>query len=641
MARFSTSEGGKRFSIKSNPYESTDLLKVRRRIFPKDSKWPWIIAISGFVLIVTLGSFTLDMSLSLESTIGNANRAMDSASSFLNAAKSGDQDQLKKSAQEVSKAAHAIDGEFDTPVWDFTSRLPFVGPDVQNVKTFAKVFIDVADNALIPMSESGNIMALKDFAQDDSLNFAVLDQVLTAVDEVIPVLNRSTRTLKSLPHANIPPLRKVLDNVIDKVSTVDAFVTRIRPLFPYLPEMFGADGQTHRYLVLAENNAEIHAIGGFVGSLGILSVTDGKIEMGDFQNLADVLSHIYNPAGATEEEIEVFGERVDTHHGDHNVIPDFQRVGQLYFNSWNYYQDLEVDGVLGLDVVFLQYLLDAFGSIETSYGVTVDGTNCAALLLNQSLFWWSPDQCDVFYREVAGEALHRILGNLDDIDLSKFITAITRATEQDRCSIWMRDEEIEEAMKRAGFARELKHDSTKPEVGIFISDYSVSKMSYYIGCDISVKERRINDDGSKTYDVEVLYTNNFDPKARDTFPYYLTVQNQTGARDEYDAYEEVRLIAPEGGTIRNVTSERLNTRGKDPTDGEGWVEHTYQGLDVMANYFHIDAQESVKIQFTVDTSPYATEDLEVRKTPLMPPEIAYWNEDLSASHPEWNVQKTV
>ena len=71
------------------------------------------------------------------------------------------------------------------------------------------------------------------------------------------------------------------------------------------------------------------------------------------------------------------------------------------------------------------------------------------------------------------------------------------------------------------------------------------------------------------------------------------------------------------------------------------MEHTYQGLDVMANYFHIDAQESVKIQFTVDTSPYATEDLEVRKTPLMPPEIAYWNEDLSASHPEWNVQKTV
>lgn len=631
-----------KYSRKRNPYAHSEVLKVHRRVFERGSKWPWVIAVSVFVMAVTLGSFSLSLLLSVDTIMKSADSAVDSAGSFLLAAKNGDKELLEKSALEVSDAAHEIKAELQTGIWEFSSRLPLIGSDVQSVRTLADVIIDFSDSALVPMSKSGNILSLQSLAEDESINFAALPAVLVAVDEAMPALNRSALTLESLPPANIPQFRRVLDNVSDKIVTVNDFLRRIRPVFPYMPEIMGADGGTKNYLILAENTSEIHASGGFVGALGVLSIHDGKMEMGDFQNLTEVLSRDEAPAGATSEEISVFGPRCDVNHGDHNVIPDFSRVGQLYFNSWLFFQEYEVDGVIGVDPVFLQYLLDAVGSIDTTFGVTVDGTNCAAIMLNQSLYWWRADQCDDLYREISSAALKKLLGNLDDIDLSKFITAVVRAGNEGRCSIWMRDEAVESAFKSAGFAHEVKHDPTSPEVGIFISDRSTSKISFYLSNDVVVEEPIEMSDGAKSYDVTMTITSHYDPDAHPEMPSYIKVNSYGlgNMRSDSDMYEEVRLIAPEGGSIENVETERRNTRGDTPDDGE-WEDKKYQGLQVKCCDFRIDGGEMVVIRFTVITSPDAVDPLSVRKTPLVPPEIAYWNEDLSTQHPEWTIEKTI
>ena len=376
---------------------------------------------------------------------------------------------------------------------------------------------------------------------------------------------------------------------------------------------------------MAENTAEIHASGGFVGSFAILSITNGKIEIGNFSNLNDVLSYGENPAGATPEEIETFGKACDTSHGDHNLIPDFARVGQLYGNIWSFYQDLEVDGVFGLDPVFLQYLLGAVGSIDTSYGVTVDGTNAAAILLNQSLFWWEPGKCDQFYREVADKTLKNIFGDLDGLDMTAFLSAVSRAADEGRCLVWVRDPIIEEALKEAGFAGNLLHDPTKPQVGLYISDRSVSKQSYYLSMDTDLAEPGTNEDGANTYKMQITIKNHFDPSVYDTVPEYIKVQNK--GRDDLDIYESFHIIAPEGGRIENLDVERVNTQGGQPQDTT-WQQTTYQGLEVQTMGFRMEPQESVVISCTVVTAPEADEFLTIRKTPVMPPEYAYWNEKI-------------
>lgn len=607
----------------TNIYDQGDMVKVHRNVFKEHGTWLWVIVGSILAVVLTGTVLTVTFLHSVAAVKEDASSVRTYASDFLGAAKKGDAELLNSSSTGVSDSAHQIKDELGSPLWELFAHIPIVGSDVKSMRVMADVLVDVADNALVPMAQSGRVLELSQFTHDKSINLEALPGIIVAIEQASPALSRSAETLSALPKARIAQVGEILESARDKVVVADDLIKRMRPIFPYLPTLLGTGGQERNYLVIAENTAEIHSIGGFVGALGIVSVKDGTIAMGDFHNLADVLSYQNDSAGATEEEIDNFGERCDTHHGDHNVIPDFQRVGELYFNIWKLYHDQEIDGVFGLDPVFLQYLLETMGEVKTSFGVSVDKTNAASVLINKSLFWWKPKKCDDFYREVASKVLSDMLSDLDGLDMTGFFGAVSKAANEDRCKIWVRDEGAEDALKEARLAGELTHDANAPLTGVFVSDASVSKMSYYLSIDTEVSEPRTNPDGSKSYDMRVTITNNFDPNAYESVPKYILVQNK--GRTDNDLGEELHLVAPEGGHFENMECERLNTREGTPQDS-GWHQGTYQGLEVWNRTLRIDAQESVVLTYTVVTAPGATQELAVRKTPVMPPEIAYWNE---------------
>lgn len=603
-------------------YDGAEPCKVHRSIFPRGSIWTWLFTISLLCVLFVVGSLSISLMRSVSVVRDEASNVKTQAGEFLAAAKEGNKSKLEASAQKVSNAAHNIQTEMNTSLWEFASRIPIVGTDIDDVRILSEVLTDFSDNAMIPMAKSGKILALSEFVKDSSINASVLPSLLYAVEEASPSLERSAAAFESMPPAHIGPIKSIIDGAKDALVSANTSIKRMRPIFPYLPGLLGADGQTKRYLILAENTAEIHASGGFVGSFAIMTITNGNIEIGKFSNLAEVLSFNDNPAGATKEEIDTFSIACDVSHGDHNLIPDFTRVGQLYRNIWSFYQDLEVDGVFGLDPVFIQYLLGAVGEVKTSSGVTVDGTNAAAVLLNQSLFWWDPGKCDEFYREVADKTLGRIFGDLDGLDVTAFLTAVSKAADEGRCLVWVKDPIIEESLKEAGFAGNLLHDPTSPQLGVYISDRSASKESFYLSLDVDAANPSKNEDGSNSYKVSVTIKNNFDPKVYESIPNYIEVMSK--GRDKFDLTEQFHLVAPEGGRIENVDLQRVNTQGSPPADGE-WKQTLYQGLDVHTIILRMEPQESAVVSFTVVTSPEVVNPLTVRRTPLMPPEYAYWN----------------
>lgn len=609
----------------SNPYAAGEPCNVRASLFPHGSKLGLVFGISITAIVLVIGIFVVAFSVSAVNMGGRASAAVNGAKEFLSAAKDGDSQKLMTSANKVNDSAKELEKELNQPIWEFASRLPAIGQDVDNVRTLSVILTDFSNNALKPMAESGNIMALGELIKDNSINAKALPGMLRAIDEALPSLDRAAAAMKSMPRANIAPIRNALDKATETITVADETANRMRPLFTYLPGLLGADGTPKHYLVLAENTAEIHACGGFVGALGVLTVDNGKIKMDDFCPLSQLLGHEGHSAGATEEEIHAFGVRCDTHLGDFNTIPDFSRVGQLYFNTWNLYQELEVDGVVGVDPVFLQYLLNAVGEITTDDGVTLDGTNAASILLNQCLFWWEPNKCDAFYSEVAKKTLSKLFGDLDNLDGTKFLEAVSKAGDEGRLLVWTRDEMIESALKEANLAGTLGHDPTKPVLGSFVSDFSVSKCSYFLSMDTEIGESRLNDDGSKSYDVRITLTNECDKSKYDNIPSYMTVAAE--GRSKLDLYEEFRLVAPEGGRIDDFKVSRENTQPQPPADGRQF-EVTYQGLQVKAADVRIDSLESVVVTCVVTTSPEAEEELKVRKTPLMPEDIAYWNKKI-------------
>lgn len=584
------------------------------------------------ILIVALVLITLVVGACVEgyvmfgSALGLRSKAqatMDSLRVYVDSAKRGDQEKLVQSAQEVHESAHEIQREVSSLPWLIASVVPVVGSDVRSARTLVDVLVNVSDEVIVPLAQGTELMSLSNLMQDSAVNMRSLEDLASVVRKIEPVMSASSKTLESLPPAHIEQVGSIIERAREAITVASDAVLRISPLIGDLPTLLGANGQQKNYLIVASNNGELHAAGGYVGSVGVLSIVDGRLSIGDFTDIRNVLPVDSVSAGASAEEIQIFGERVDTHHGDHNMIPDFSRVGQLYWNIWNTANGVKLDGVVGMDPIFLQLVLKLIGKVDTSYGVSVDGNNAASTIINKCLFFgWDPQKCDDFYSEVASKSFDKLLSRLGSLDTLSLMETVSASAAEGRCNAWVCDEAIEEHVKSSGFGWELPHEIAAPTLGVFASDFSTSKAAYYLSLDTTVGEPITNPDGTKTYPVTSIMRHNMDRSlVNDRLPGYIVTGWSTIAetRSRVELMERVSLIAPEGGTIANVQSTYMDS--VVPVPEVAWSEYTYQGNDTWVGDIRIDAGESCVLTYAVTVPSEAIEPLRLRQSPVVPHEV--------------------
>lgn len=551
-----------------------------------------------------------------------AQRAMDAADSFAEGARTSNSELISSSAEEVSKSAHAMQNELSSAPWVVASYVPIVGSDIRSVRTLGDVMVDLCDEAIDPLAQNASLLSLSSLMGDSAVNMDALRSLSAMAEQVSPVLQRSAQTMEALPTAHIPQISSVLEKARKTIVGAGSAASYLTPLLPDLPMLLGDGGQQRNYLIVASNTSELHALGGFVGQVGVLSVQDGNFSMGEFVSIYKVLPTNSVSAGATEEEIAVFGERADTHHGDHNIIPDFSRVGQLYYNIWEIAQNQQLDGVIGVDPIFLQRMLSLTGGVDTSFGVSVDGTNAASVIMNQCLFWWEPKVCDEFYKEVASASFTKLLHGLNSVNLFDLSQVIVQSANESRVMAWARDEGTQQHMVEAGFAKQLPHDATAPAVGVYASDASTTKAAYYLSLDTQISAPSKNSDGSTSYSVTTVFKHNMDRSILEgDYPGYLhsDAPDKSKQRSTSELIEQVRIIAPEGGKIEDVRSEFTNSTL--PPREMNWGSSSYQGLQTWMADMYLDVGETCTITYTVTTSPEATEPLQVHCTPVVPHDV--------------------
>lgn len=588
----------------------------------KRRAWPKVLAVLIVILLVCGCVEGVLLFSSVNAVRGHAGKVMNSASSFADAAKSGDTQAIAQAAQGIATEAQAMQGELNAAPWVVASFLPVVGSDVRSVRTLSDVLVNLSNDALTPMAQNASLMSLSSLAGDSSVNMEALNSLASVVGQITPSVMEAGSQVEALPPAVIPQVGEIVEKAREAIGTAGRVAEYVSPILPDLPMLLGDGGQTRNYLIIASNNSELHALGGFVGQVGVLSVVDGHFDLGEFANTMTQLPTNSVSAGATEEEIKVFGERADTHHGDHNIIPDFSRVGQLYYNIWEATKGQQLDGVIGVDPVFLQRMLGLTGGVDTSFDVTVDGNNAAAVIMNECLFWWDPKVCDEFYKEVASRSFDKLLHNLSSVDLLDFSRVVVQSSDEGRCMAWLRDENAQLHVTQAGFGWELPHDPTAPSTGIFASDASTTKAAYYLSLDPVVGSPTTNADGSTSYPVTVTFKHNMSRILLEgTYPGYLhsDAPDKSKQRSSSELIEQVRLIAPEGGRIENITQEFANSTL--PPREMNWQHFSYQGLDTWGVDMYLDVAESCTISYTVVTSPQATEPLQVRQTPVVPHDV--------------------
>ncbi|MDD2225447.1 MAG: DUF4012 domain-containing protein, partial [Candidatus Shapirobacteria bacterium] len=116
-----------------------------------------------------------------------------------------------------------------------------------------------------------------------------------------------------------------------------------------LPEMLGLDGRKREYLVLLQNEAELRATGGFIGSYAILSFQNGKLLNFEVKDVYEADGQL---KGHVEPPIEIknyLGE-ANWFMRDANWNPDFVKASADI--QWFLSQEInkKVDGVIGINL---------------------------------------------------------------------------------------------------------------------------------------------------------------------------------------------------------------------------------------------------------------------------------------------------
>ncbi len=137
-------------------------------------------------------------------------------------------------------------------------------------------------------------------------------------------------------------------------------------------ELFGHNGQ-RKYLIVFQNNQEMRATGGFIGSYGLLETSQGRIDKLKIEG-------IYHPDGQLKVDvvpprpIQKISAGWSTH--DANWFPNFPKSAEKI--SWFYEKTggPTVDGIIAVTPVLLQKMLEVTGPIEMSeYNKTITSKN--------------------------------------------------------------------------------------------------------------------------------------------------------------------------------------------------------------------------------------------------------------------------
>lgn len=535
-----------------------------------------------------------------------ASRALEQADSLTKDLTSGNYEAAQADAQQMADIAAQMKQELDSDLWRLAAQVPVYGGDVEKVQTLAIVFDDLANNAIIPLTQEMQGLDFKAIVgTEGQIDVNTLVGLANAVGTVSDTISRNANTVDALGEAKLEQVNEPLQRVRELLTTLDGLAQGGMKIAPYLPQMLGADGQTRNYLVVAQTNAEMRATGGFAGSCGMLYVTDGKLELGEFSSFVGLQRDEANWPELTEEEQAAFGDWMRNKFDNLNFSPNFVRVGALFAEMWQNVKGERVDGVVAIDPVFLQSVLALTGEVTTSNGWVVDGTNAAEYLLHTAYtdLATNPEQ-DAFFAEVAELSFKKFTSSIGDLGLTSVMSLISEAAETYRLQAWMANADEEAIIDEFGISGGLETDPAKPVLGVYVNDATWAKIGWYLDLRTTVDEGTINADGSITYQATTTVGNALTEYEATTLNTLIT-GNRSAAPCRGAMSTQVELFPPAGGSITDITV----------SDGSGtWYRPLY-GFDVGFAHFWTEPESTTTITYTVTTSPEAREPLTIRMSP--------------------------
>ena len=216
-----------------------------------------------------------------------------------------------------------------------------------------------AGSALLVVALSPNVTSAGRLSEAISLT----DLVSVQKDRLDRVLTETLLLQKNLTTLNSGILPKDLQNSIQTAQNqIGSFLSALRDVYSNFSTALRllGDDVPHRYLVLLQNNHELRATGGFIGSYMLIDVNDGaitKMETKDiYQTDGQLTDVIPAPSG-----IDQLADRL--YMRDANYSPDFPTSAKQIMWFLEHSNGPSVDTVIAIDQTVAEKLLELTGPL--------------------------------------------------------------------------------------------------------------------------------------------------------------------------------------------------------------------------------------------------------------------------------------
>ena len=347
-----------------------------------------------------------------------------------------------------------------------------------------------------------------------------------------------------------------------------------------LPSFLGVGTGEKKYLILFQNESELRATGGFIGSYGLLTFNDGELKNLEIKDIYEADGQL---SGHVEPPIEIknhLGE-VNWYMRDANWKADFTQASTDI--QWFYNKETggQVDGVIGIDLAAAKSVLEVTGEIfvpDFNEKITKDNLYEQAEFYAEKKFFPGSNQKASFLGGL-GKQMFETIKSLSIIKKAELMSKTIDLLENNELQLAINDVKIDNVMSGLGWNGEIYNGKCGTEncvmdyLYLVESNLGVNKANYFLRRNMEQSIDIAN--GSLSRVVKITYEN--------------TAKNSNWPGGDYKNY--VRLYLPKDINMSQI----VVMDGVDTT-----IRKVYKNSELRVR--EIDGKKEVGFLMTVPVS---------------------------------------
>ncbi len=525
-----------------------------------------------------------------------------------------DPQQTEALVMKLRRDVVALDGEL-RPFVPLATRLRFlprIGPLLGDSEALLDMAVDGSEAAAYAVRALKPALTLLQNNSDRSESLlAQLLPVLEAGQADIlaasAALDRTVEARQRIESFEDYPwrVRSILERVDGKLYLADQF-----KLLSVLPALMAIDGSKN-YLLLAQNEDEARATGGFLTGAGLIAVEGGDITNLTFQD-ANVIDDWRNkPYDFPPEPLyELMGLELFLFR-DANFWPDFPTSAENAIRLYEYGQDgaPQIDGVIAIDQKFVAMLLAVTGPVHVKeLETSLSSSNALATFRDswgpgedQAIADWIPERKE-FLGPLA-QALHaKLLGDFASLDPLFLAETMHLAAQQKRLQIYARDPAVARVLQQIGWDGRQEIPASGDYFMFVDTNVGYNKVNALVATAYRY-DVELTDDGTAVAQLTVSYSHNGTPELApcdQVFPYSEGITYNSLM--DLCFWNYLRLYVPDG-TILLESSRHTLRSGSAPVTpiwfeaSDAQLTRDERGATMITNRFVLPPGEQLVSQY--------------------------------------------